>query len=264
MNWFEALILGIVQGLTEFLPVSSSGHLEIGKVMLGVDAERSLIFTVVVHGATVLSTIVVFWKDVFGLVRGLFKFKMNEETIYVLKIAVSMIPVLILGFTFAEEIETLFTGNMLIVGSMLIVTAMLLALSTYVKQSNKEISFKDSLVIGVAQAFAVIPGISRSGATISTGLLLKNKKDGIARFSFLMVLVPIIGANLKDLMDGKLSGASDISVMALVVGFVAAFVSGLLACKWMIGIVRRGKLIYFALYCLLVGSTALVYHFFLQ
>jgi len=264
MSWFEALILGIVQGLTEFLPVSSSGHLEIGKVMLGVDAERSLIFTVVVHGATVLSTIVVFWKDIFKLFKGLLQGKMNEETIYVLKIAISMIPVLILGFTFADEIEMLFTGNMLIVGSMLIVTAALLAFSNYARQRDKEISYLDSFVIGIAQAFAVIPGISRSGATISTGLLLKNKKDGIARFSFLMVLVPIIGANLKDLMDGKLSDASSISASALVIGFVAAFISGLIACKWMIDVVKKGKLIYFAIYCLLVGTLALVYYFFFR
>ena len=189
---------------------------------------------------------------------------MNEETVYLLKIAVSMIPVLILGFTFAEEIEMLFTGNMLIVGSMLIVTALLLAFSNYAKQREKDISYVDSLIIGVAQAFAVIPGISRSGATISTGLLLKNRKDGIARFSFLMVLVPIIGANLKDLMDGKLSGESGVSVTALVVGFLAAFIAGLLACKWMIDVVKKGKLIYFALYCFLVGSLALVYYFFFR
>lgn len=264
MNWIEALILGIVQGLTEFLPVSSSGHLEIGKVMLGVNAEKSLIFTVVVHGATVLSTIVVFWKDILNLLKGLFLFQWNEETVYITKIAVSMIPVLILGFTFAEEIELLFTGNMLIVGSMLIVTALLLTFSNYAQERDKPISFIDSFVIGIAQAFAVLPGISRSGATISTGLLLKNKKDGIARFSFLMVLVPIIGANLKDLMDGKLSGDSNISVGTLVIGFLAAFISGLLACKWMIGIVKKGKLIYFAMYCLVVGSLALIYHFFLR
>lgn len=264
MNWIEALILGIVQGLTEFLPVSSSGHLEIGKVILGVNAEKSLIFTVVVHGATVLSTVVVFWKDILQLFKGLLAFKLNEETLYLLKIVVSMIPVLILGFTFADEIEMLFTGNMLIVGSMLIVTAMLLTFSYYARQQEKEISFVDSFVIGLAQAFAVIPGISRSGATISTGLLLKNKKDGIARFSFLMVLVPIIGANLKDLFDGKLSGESSVSAFALAVGFLAAFISGLLACKWMIGIVKKGKLIYFALYCFLVGATALVYYFFIQ
>lgn len=264
MSWIEALILGIVQGLTEFLPVSSSGHLEIGKVILGVNAEKSLIFTVVVHGATVMSTIVVFWKDIVKLFKGLFEFKLNDETLYVFKIAVSMIPVLILGFTFADEIQTLFTGNMLLVGSMLILTALMLTFSYYAKQREKEISFLDSLIIGVAQALAVIPGISRSGSTISTGLILNNKKDGIARFSFLMVLVPIIGANLKDLMDGKLSGDSNISVVALIVGFTAAFISGLLACKWMIGIVNKGKLIYFAYYCFLVGSIALVYHFFLR
>ena len=261
MNWIEAIILGIVQGLTEFLPVSSSGHLEIGKVLLGVNAEKSLIFTVVVHGATVLSTIVVFWKDILSLLKGLFKFTWNDETKYIAKIAISMIPVLILGFTFAEEIEMMFTGNMLLVGSMLIVTAVLLTFSNYAKQREKSISYGDSFVIGVAQAIAVIPGISRSGSTISTGLLLKNKKDGIAKFSFLMVLVPIIGANLKDLMDGKLSDESSINVTALVVGFLAAFISGLLACKWMVGIVKKGKLIYFAIYCFIVGCVAITSYF---
>jgi len=261
MNWIEALILGIVQGLTEFLPVSSSGHLEIGKVMLGVNAEKSLIFTVVVHGATVLSTIVIFRKDIWHLVKGLFAFKWNDETQYVAKIVVSMIPVLILGFTYAEELEGLFTGNMALVGSMLLVTALLLTFSYYAKQREKSISFADSFIIGIAQALAVLPGVSRSGATISTGLLLKNKKDGIARFSFLMVLVPIIGANFKDLLDGKLSSNSDVSIMALIVGFLAAFISGLLACSWMIGIVKKGKLIYFAIYCAIIGLGALTYHF---
>lgn len=261
MNWIEALILGIVQGLTEFLPVSSSGHLEIGKVILGVNAEKSLIFTVVVHGATVLSTIVIFRKDIWNLLKGLFAFKWNEETQYVAKIAVSMIPVLILGFTYAEELGSLFTGNMALVGSMLLVTALLLTFSYYAKQREKSISFTDSFIIGIAQALAVLPGVSRSGATISTGLMLKNKKDGIARFSFLMVLVPIIGANFKDLMDGKLSSNSDVSITALIVGFLAAFISGLLACNWMIGIVKKGKLIYFAIYCAIIGTGALVYHF---
>lgn len=261
MNWIEALILGIVQGLTEFLPVSSSGHLEIGKVILGVNAEKSLIFTVVVHGATVLSTIVIFRKDIWNLLKGLFAFKWNEETQYVAKIAVSMIPVLILGFTYADELGSLFTGNMALVGSMLLVTALLLTFSYYAKQREKSISFSDSFIIGIAQALAVLPGVSRSGATISTGLMLNNKKDGIARFSFLMVLVPIIGANLKDLMDGKLSSNSDVSITALIVGFLAAFISGLLACNWMIGIVKKGKLIYFAIYCAIIGSGALVYHF---
>jgi undecaprenyl-diphosphatase len=261
MGWIEALILGIVQGLTEFLPVSSSGHLELGKVILGVNAEKSLIYTVVVHGATVMSTIVVFWKDLYKLLVGLFKFKWNEETKYILKLAVSMIPVVIIGFTFAEELGALFTGNLLLVGSMLLVTALLLTFSHYVKYKEKEISFKDSFIIGIAQALAVIPGISRSGATISTGLMLQNKKDGIAKFSFLMVLVPIIGANLKDLMDGNLSSNSDVSALALIVGFIAAFISGLLACKWMIGIVKKGKLIYFAIYCTIIGLISISYYF---
>ena len=261
MNWIEALILGIIQGLTEFLPVSSSGHLEIGKVALGVNAEKSLIFTVVVHGATVMSTIVIFWKDILAIFKGLFAFKWNDETKYAVKLIVSMIPVIILGFTFADEIESLFTGNMLLVGSMLLITALLLTFSYYAKQTEKEISFSNSFIIGIAQAFAVLPGISRSGATISTGLILKNKKDGIAKFSFLMVLIPIIGANLKDLMDGKLSGNSDISASVLIVGFLAAFISGVLACRWMIGIVKKGKLIYFAIYCALVGLGAIIYYF---
>ena len=262
MDWFEALILGIVQGLTEFLPVSSSGHLEIGKVILGVNAEKSLTYIVVVHGATVMSTIVVFWRDLLNLFKGLFAFKWNEETKYIVKLIVSMIPVVIIGFTFAEEIESFFTGNLLLVGSMLIVTALMLAFSYYAKQKEKEISYLDSFVIGIAQAFAVLPGISRSGATISTGLLLKNKKDGIAKFSFLMVLVPIIGANAKDLLNGKLTDNGGVGATALIVGFFAAFISGLIACKWMIGIVKKGKLIYFAIYCFIIGLAAVSYYFF--
>ncbi|MFU8843957.1 MAG: undecaprenyl-diphosphate phosphatase [Bacteroidales bacterium] len=262
MSWLEAFILGIVQGLTEFLPVSSSGHLEIGKVILGVNAEKSLIYTVVVHGATVLSTIVVFWKDILNLLKGLFAFTWNEETKYILKIAVSMVPVAILGFTFAEEVESAFTGNMLLVGSMLLVTALLLTFSHYARPKEKDISYKDSFVIGFAQAFAVLPGISRSGATISTGLLLQNRREGIARFSFLMVLVPIIGANIKDLLGGEMMNDSGVGATALIIGFLAAFISGLLACKAMIGIVNRGRLIWFAIYCFVVGLLALSYHLF--
>lgn len=259
MDWLEALILGIVQGLTEFLPVSSSGHLELGKAILGVNAEKSLVFTVVVHGATVLSTIVVFFRDIVKLFRGLLAFRLNEETIYVGKLLFSMIPVIILGFFFKEEIEGFFTGNVLFVGSMLLVTSALL-LSTYIiKKNEKKISFLDSLIIGIAQALAVLPGISRSGATISTGLLLGNKKANIARFSFLMVLIPILGANFKDFMDGGMSAENGIGVVPLMVGFLAAFISGLLACKWMIGIVKKGKLVYFAVYCFLVGSIAIIY-----
>ncbi|MBE9480581.1 MAG: undecaprenyl-diphosphate phosphatase [Bacteroidetes bacterium] len=257
MDWLEALILGIVQGLTEFLPVSSSGHLELGKVILGVEAERSLIFTVVVHGATVLSTIFVFHKDLWILLKGLFAFKWNDETKYISKILISMIPVVIVGLFFAEEIESFFTGNVVFVGSMLIITALLLTF-TYFKKSNlRKISFIDSFIIGIAQAAAVLPGISRSGATISTGLMLGNKRELIAKFSFLMVLIPIIAANVKDLFTGEMASESSIGAVPLLIGFFAAFISGLLACKWMIGIVKKGKLIYFAIYCFIIGLIAI-------
>ena len=259
MNWLEALILGIIQGLTEFLPVSSSGHLELGKAILGVNAEKSLIFTVVVHGATVLSTIVVFYRDILQLLRGLFAFRWNEETQYIAKIFLSMVPVIFLGLFFKEEIEQFFTGNVLFVGSMLIITSLLLMSTYIVKTNERKISFVDSFVIGIAQAFAVLPGISRSGSTISTGLLLGNRKANIARFSFLMVLIPIIGANFKDIYDGSAQAADGVGGFALLVGFIAAFVSGLLACKWMIGIVKKGKLVYFAIYCFIIGSAAVVY-----
>lgn len=259
MNWLEALILGIIQGLTEFLPVSSSGHLELGKAILGVNAEKSLIFTVVVHGATVLSTIVVFYRDIWQLLRGLFAFRWNEETQYIAKIFLSMVPVIFLGLFFKEEIEQFFTGNVLFVGSMLIITSLLLMSTYIVKTNERKISFVDSFVIGIAQAFAVLPGISRSGSTISTGLLLGNRKANIARFSFLMVLIPIIGANFKDIYDGSAQAADGVGGFALLVGFIAAFVSGLLACKWMIGIVKKGKLVYFAIYCFIIGSAAVVY-----
>jgi undecaprenyl-diphosphatase len=261
MNWIEALILGIIQGLTEFLPVSSSGHLEISKVILGVNPENSLLFTVLVHGATVLSTIVVFWKDIVIIIREFFKFKWNFETQYVVKIFISMIPVLIVGLFFKDIVEGFFTGNLLIVGSMLLVTATLLAFTYYARQREKNISYTDAFVIGIAQAFAVMPGISRSGATIATGLLLGNKKVNVARFSFLMVLIPIIGGNILDLKDAEMLSHSA-SVIPLVVGFLAAFISGLLACKWMIKIVQNGRLIYFAIYCAIIGSLALSYHFF--
>jgi len=258
MDWLEALILGIVQGLTEFLPVSSSGHLELGKAILGVNAEKSLVFTVVVHGATVFSTIVVFYKDLLKLLKGLLAFRWNEETVYVAKIILSMIPVIGLGIFFKEEIEGFFTGNVLFVGSMLIITSILLASTYLIKRNERKISFRDSFVIGIAQAFAVLPGISRSGATIATGLLLGNRKANVARFSFLMVLIPIIGANAKDIVDGGMTAEGGIGFLPLLVGFIAAFTSGLIACKWMIGIVKKGKLIYFAIYCFIVGTAAIV------
>jgi undecaprenyl-diphosphatase len=259
MDWLEALILGLIQGLTEFLPVSSSGHLELGKAMLGVEAEKSLVFTVVVHGATVLSTIVVFYRDVFRLLRGLFAFRRNEETIYIMKILFSMVPVIVLGIFFKDEIEGFFTGNVLLVGSMLIITSLLLFSTYFVKKNERSISFADSFLIGIAQAFAVLPGISRSGATISTGLLLGNRRANVARFSFLMVLIPILGANMKDLYGGGMSAEGGVGILPLAVGFLAAFISGLLACRWMVGIVKKGRLVYFAVYCLVIGSVAVVY-----
>ncbi len=258
MDWLEALILGLVQGLTEFLPVSSSGHLELGKAILNVNPEKSLMFTVLVHGATVLSTIVVFYKDIWRLLKGLFAFQWNEETSYIMKIIISMIPVAFLGFFFKEEVESFFSGNIRFVGSMLIVTAALLALTYFRKTNQRKVGFLDSILIGIAQAIAVLPGISRSGATISTGLVLGVKREFAARFSFLMVLIPILGANFKDLASGEITGSAEVGVMPLIVGFLAAFISGLFACKWMIKIVRKGKLIYFAIYCLIIGVIAII------
>jgi len=258
MSWLEALILGLVQGLTEFLPVSSSGHLELGKYLLGINAEKSLVFTIVVHGATVLSTVVVFWKDLWVLIKGLFQFKRNEETLYILKLIVSMIPVLIIGLFFIDEVEQFFTGNIVFVGSMLLITSALLASTMFVKSNFRNIRFLDAFIIGVAQAFAVLPGISRSGATISTGLIIGNKRELITKFSFLMVLIPIIGANAKSMLDGDISSGAGIGILPLVVGFLAAFLSGLFACKWMIKIVNKGKLIYFAIYTFIIGAIAII------
>jgi len=259
MNWIEALILGLVQGLTEFLPVSSSGHLEIGKTLLGVNAADNLRFTVVVHGATVLSTLIVFRKDILALIMGLLEFKWNESTQYVAKIAFSMVPIAIVGLFFKDNVEEIFNTDriLLLVGFMLIVTATLLAFTFYAKQKEKEISIRDALIIGLAQTFAILPGISRSGSTIATGLLLGNKKSEIAKFSFLMVLVPIIGENILSLFKTDISQAGSISTSVLVIGFMAAFISGLLACSWMIKLVKKGKLIYFAIYCLIIGLIAI-------
>lgn len=259
MNTLEALILGIIQGLSEFLPISSSGHLEIGKVLLGADVSESMIFTIVVHGATVLSTLVIFRKEIWQLIIGLFQFQWNEETQYVSKIAVSMIPVLIVGLLFEEQLEGLFTGNLVLVGSMLLVTALLLGFTFFKKSGNKPIRFRDSFIIGIAQAIATIPGISRSGSTIATGLLLGNKREETSKFSFLMVLIPIIGANILSLKDADFSNETSISALSLMVGFIAAFVVGLLACRWMIKIVNKGKLIWFAIYCALAGTIAIIF-----
>lgn len=262
MNEIQALILGIVQGLTEYLPVSSSGHLTIGQALFGVttDDKAQLAFDIVVHVATVLSTLVILWKEVNWLFKGLFRFKDNEETRYVLNILVSMIPVGIVGVFFKDKVEEIFGSGLFIVGCMLLLTATLLAFSYYAKPRQKEkISLKDAFIIGIAQACAVMPGLSRSGSTIATGLLLGNKKELLAKFSFLMVIPPILGEALLDVVK-VIKGENvfgSISISALAIGFVAAFISGCFACKWMIDIVKRGKLIYFAVYCAIVGAVVI-------
>jgi undecaprenyl-diphosphatase len=260
MTWIEALILGIVQGLTEFLPVSSSGHLEISKVLLNVEVKEDLTFTVMVHFATVLSTITVFFRDIRDLTGGLAAFRWNNETRYVAKILLSMIPVLIVGILFREEVESLFSGNLILVGAALLVTALLLISTQLVKPGKKKIPYLDALIMGIAQAAAVIPGISRSGATISTGLLLKNGRSEVARFSFLMVLLPIIGAALLDIVTYSSSpGEPGISPFTLVIGFLAAYLSGFLACSWMIRLVKKGNLYWFALYCATIGILSIAF-----
>ncbi len=260
MSILEAIILGIIQGLSEFLPISSSGHLELGKAILGVEASEDVTFTVVVHGATVLSTIVVFWKDILGLLRGLFTTHWNDSKDYIAKIMVSAIPVVIIGLFFKEEVESLFNNNVLLVGFMLLVTGSLLAFTYYAPRTGGPIKFKQSFIIGIAQAIAVMPGISRSGSTIATSLLLGVDRNKAARFSFLMVLIPIIGANAKDILDGGMAN-STVGAVPLLAGFIVAFVSGVIACRWMIRIVTQGKLIHFAYYCFAVGAVAVATHF---
>ena len=261
MDWLQALILGLIQGLTEYLPVSSSGHLAIGSYLFGINGEDNLAFTIVVHVATVLSTFVILWSEIDWIFRGLFKFKMNDETKYFLNIVVSMIPIGIVGVFFKDTVEDIFGSGLLIVGCMLLLTASLLTFSYFAKPRVKEnISWKDALIIGLAQAAAVMPGLSRSGSTIATGLMLGNKKEKMAQFSFLMVIPPILGEALLDVikMAKGHNPFGDVSTLALVVGFVAAFVSGCLACKWMINIVKKGKLIYFGIYCAIAGAVTII------
>ena len=264
MSWLEALILGIVQGLTEFLPVSSSGHLEIGHALLGTSGEDNLSFAVLVHTATVLSTLVVLWREVAQLFVGTFTTpKWNQEKNYVAKILVSMIPVFVVGIFFKDEVEALFGNGLLLVGICLLITAALLALSEWLQKKRQskghEVGYKDAFIIGIAQACAVLPGLSRSGTTIATGLLCGVKKESVAQFSFLMVLIPILGEALLDgikIIQGEVT--SELEILPAVVGFVAAFVTGCLACRFMIEIVRRQRLVWFAIYCAIIGTTAIL------
>ena len=264
MDWLQALVLGLLQGLTEYLPVSSSGHLTIGSYLFGLNGEDNLAFTVVVHVATVLSTLVVLWKEIDWILKGLFKFRMNDETKYFINILISMIPVGIVGVFFKDQVEEVFGSGLLIVGCMLIVTAALLVFSYYARPRQREnISPFHAFIIGLAQAVAVLPGLSRSGSTIATGLLLGNKKEKLAQFSFLMVIPPILGEALLDVVKG-LKGEEafgGIDALPLIVGFVAAFVSGCIACKWMINIVKKGKLVWFGVYCAIAGAATIVFSF---
>ena len=266
MDTLEALILGLIQGLTEYLPVSSSGHLAIGAEIFGIKGEENLAFTIAVHVATVFSTLVILWKEIAWIFSGLFKGHMNEETRYFINIVISMIPIGIVGIFFKDKVEAVFGSGLTIVGAMLLVTACLLTFSYYAKPRQKEkIGKKDAFIIGLSQALAVLPGLSRSGTTIATGLLLGNSKEKMAQFSFLMVIPPILGEALLDTIKMAKSGTEavmgNISGTSLAIGFLAAFVSGCIACKWMINIVKKGKLIYFAAYCVLAGTVTLIYSF---
>ena len=262
MSWIEAVLLGLVQGLTEFLPVSSSGHLTIAKELFGIETSN-LSFEVVVHAATVCSTIVAFRKQIWDLICGFFNLKMNPQKEYVFKIIVSMVPIFIVGMFFKDYIEDIFGSGLLVVGCMLLITAMLLTLSEWLSNRQKDgghpVTYKDAAIIGIAQAFAVLPGLSRSGTTISTGLMLGVRKEDMAQFSFLMVLVPILGEAFLELVGGDLSGAaSGIAPTSLILGFISAFLSGLFACTLMINIVKRAKLWMFAVYCVLAGLACIV------
>lgn len=260
MEVLDAIILGIIQGLTEFLPVSSSGHLELGKAILGDQSipEESLLFTVVLHFATALSTIVVFRKDVWEILGGLLQFKWNEQTRFSLKIVISMIPAAMVGLFFEDSLELLFGGRIQLVGFMLIVTALLLYFADRAKNTEKQVSYQSAFIIGISQAIAILPGISRSGATISTSVLLGVDKNKAARFSFLMVVPLILGKISKDIISGDINFEAE-GFVAMSAGFIAAFIAGLAACTWMIKLVRQSKLTYFAIYCLLVGLLAIAY-----
>ena len=274
MNTFQALLMGLLQGLTEYLPVSSSGHLTIASTLFGIDGEENMLFTIMVHVATVLSTIVILGGEIWKIIKGMFGPLnpgakglncLNPDQRYVLNILVSMIPIGIVGVFFKDQVEAIFGSVMTIVGICLLVTALLLTFSYYARPREREsISLGHAFIIGLAQAIAVLPGLSRSGSTIATGLMLGEKKSNMAQFSFLMVIPPILGEALLDVLKmvkGESLGA-EIGWMPLTVGFLAAFISGCVACKWMIGIVKKGKLIYFAYYCAIAGVISLLYGLF--
>jgi undecaprenyl-diphosphatase len=268
MSWFEAIILGLIQGLTEFLPVSSSGHLIIAKELFGIET-HDLSFEVVVHAATVLSTIVVFRKYIWELLRSLFKFEYNEQTRYILLILVSMIPVMIVGFFFKSYVEELFGSGLLVVGLALMLTALLLILSESLNrrsdskaQQGQPVGWKSAIWMGVAQAVAVIPGLSRSGSTIATGLMCGVSREQVTRFSFLMVLIPVLGEAFLELVGGGFSASSSAGELQLLLGFISAFLSGLFACKVMIAIVRKARLKWFAIYCAIAGIACVIFNMF--
>ena len=263
MDILEAIILGIIQGLTEFLPVSSSGHLELAKAILGDNSvpQESLTFTVVLHFATALSTLVIFRKEVTEIFKGLFQFQWNEQMQFSLKIIISMIPAVIIGLLFEEQLEAFFGGKILFVGAMLLITAVLLLLADRAKNTNKNVSYNNALIIGISQAIAMLPGISRSGATISTSVLLGVDRTKAARFSFLMVVPLIFGKIAKDILSGDINFSST-EFVPLSAGFIAAFIAGLLACSWMIALVKKSKLTYFSIYCAIVGLIAISYSLF--
>lgn len=264
MDLLEAILLGIVQGITEFLPVSSSGHLQLAKEILGINIENNLTFDVSLHVATVLSTIVVLRSQVSDLFKGVFKFRYNSQTAYVLKILLSMIPIGIVGFALKDSINNMLASPLIvpIVGAMLLLTAALLAFAYYAKPRQKEeISYGDAFIIGIAQACAAMPGLSRSGSTIATGLLLGNKKESVAQFSFLMVLLPILGEAFLEIVSGDFAAGTGIGIAPLAGGFLSAFIVGCLACRFMIEIVKRSKLIWFAVYCAAVGLGSIIYYF---
>ncbi len=259
MSILESFILGLVQGLTEYLPVSSSGHLQIAKELLGVELTDNIAFDVILHFATVLSTIVVLWPAVKSLLGGFFSFRKGPEMTYALKIIVSMIPVGIVGLLLKDDINALLASDyvMVVVGAMLLLTALLLLFAHYAKPRNKQtVSWGDAMIIGASQAVATMPGLSRSGTTIATGLILGNRREVVAEFSFLMVILPIVGESMLDLLSGNLASVG-VGVLPLVVGFATAFVSGCLACKFMLSVVNRGRLVWFALYCLVVGLVSI-------